>query len=135
MITCVIPHRLYRSSRPGRFDEGVDARNVASATVDLWIRAVHQQGIRRVLCLLDEAQLAFYSQVPGGLLAYYRRHGLEVTSLPTTDHIPVPHRTLTEAATWFAAEVSSSLIHCSAGIERTGAVIDHLLAIESARHP
>jgi protein-tyrosine phosphatase len=127
MITCILPGRLFASPRPGRYSKGIDSTDVPASTVDLWIRAAQTLGVQRVLCLLDAEQLDYYRQLPGGLLPYYQRNGLEVTHLPTADHRPVSDRTLIDALKWFAEDDRAALVHCSAGIERTGAVIQYII--------
>src|SRR3972149_2059995 len=82
-IEWVIPGRLARSSRPGF--GGASPAAGGPAEGEAWLDEARGQGIRSILCLLDERQLGYYRLVPGGLLETYRRAGMAVSSVPVTD--------------------------------------------------
>ena len=67
---------------------------VSRSIVDEWIRRAKRDGIRSVICLLDESQLGLYQNLPRDLMSYYRASGLQTHSgsqLPalSTFHISV----------------------------------------------
>src|SRR3972149_8093520 len=86
-IEWVIPRRPAAASRPGF--GGTNPAEVDPADVEAWLDEARVQGIRSILCLLDEGQLGYYRRVPGGLLETYRRAGMAVSSVPATD-LPTP---------------------------------------------
>ena len=96
----VIPGILYRSGRPG-----YPCESVAEAAVAEWIARARSHRIQTILCLLDEKQLAYYTEVPGGLLDYYRQAGFVVLHHPVEDHQEpaVPSAVLAKAHVDFLA--------------------------------
>ena len=108
---------LARSSRPGHRSE-----DVPIAIVDSWIERALNMGIKSLICFLAEGQLDFYSTIPSGLLDYYRNSGFEVLHLPEEDNLspPLSEETLRKAVSGFEELEKPVLIHCSAGIVRTG---------------
>jgi hypothetical protein len=126
-IEWVIPGRLARSSRPGF--GGRDPSQVEPAEVDAWLDEARALGIRSILCLLDERQLGYYHRLAGGLLETYRRAGMAVSSLPVPDMQapPIPEADLPRVWQAFRELPAPLLIHCSAGLDRTGAAVEHIL--------
>jgi hypothetical protein len=124
MITAVVPTVLLRACRPGYPNKAVDAE-----TVDAWIAEANDAKIRTILCLLDDAQLEYYLQAGGdGLLGRYRAAGFVVIHRPVADHQhpAISNELLQRIASDFLAAELPLLIHCSAGEDRTGAVIEYL---------
>jgi hypothetical protein len=70
-----IKRRRARGRRPGV--EGKRGSQVLKSVVDAWIKeAAEEQGVRSIICLLDERQLRFYEGLPSGdLIRYYRSKG------------------------------------------------------------
>ena len=128
-IQWVSENHLARASRPA-----YPNKDVLSKDVQGWINKVKSMHVRSIICLLKEDQLNFYRQVPGGLLAYYRKQGFEVVNVPISDpaHDAAGFEEL-EAALDTIYDLYQRLpkpvlIHCSAGIDRTGRIIDEIRA-------
>jgi protein-tyrosine phosphatase len=128
MVTWVIPFVLARSSRPGYWGER--ATSVSQAEVDEWLADIKQQQFRSIICLLADDQLSYYSALPIDLVTYYRQNGFEVEHLPARDHQHPPLSEEQLEKVWAAFERLSKpiLVHCSAGIDRTGAAIRYIQA-------
>ena len=86
-------------------------------------------GVRSIVCLLADDQLAYYAALPSGLLETYRSSGFEVGHVAVPDHLspPIPRKSLEEVGRLFDALAHPVLVHCSAGIDRTGAAVDTIL--------
>ena len=130
-LSWVIEGQLARSCRPGYPAKAIPA-DVVRLTVRSWLDA----GIRSVICLLAEEQLAFYSGLPDGLLAYYRDCALEVAHIPVTDYKQPPLNSREEDLVLqaFIGLPKPLLIHCSAGIDRTGAAIRKIMSTDFETH-
>lgn len=122
MFRWVLPGQLARASRPG-YGPG---RPVSELEVGVWVDAARNGGIVSVLCLLAHDQLALYGGLPGGLLEYYRARGLPVAPVPVPDHQQPALRVDEEDRVWaaFRALPRPVLVHCSAGIDRTGQAVE-----------
>jgi len=84
--------------------------------------------IRSILCLLDDEQLGRYDHLSGGLLETYRRGGFAVGHVPIRDlqTPPIPEFRLPEIWRLFQELPSPLVVHCWAGIDRTGAAVAYL---------
>ena len=117
---------LARSPRPGFPVVLPDAEVVRQ-----WTAAALEAGIRSILCILEPEQLAYYDRIDldgGGLLDYYRGCGLNVAHIPATDHRMPPLSPEELVRVWdeFVALEKPVLVHCNAGIDRTGAAVQYI---------
>ena len=129
MPNWVIEGLIATSPRPG-YTSGPETR-VDAPTVDAWLHDVTTFGIRTVMCLLAEDQLWLYKHsLPEGLLGRYEAAGLKVAHVPTLDQLTHPFTPEQYDRAWelFQEMPKPVLVHCSAGYDRTGRIVNHILA-------
>ena len=125
----VLIEELAKSPRPGYPDRVSINREV----VDEWIEKVKDMKISSIICFLSDDQLPFYSGLPSGLIQYYRDAGFDVAHIPEADYKtpPLSEEGVREAVISFEKLQKPVLVHCSAGLARTGMAIDAILHSDS----
>ena len=128
-MKAILPDRLYRSSRPGY--SGGGKLTVGMGEVQRWMEAAQSLGVVSIMCLLADEHLCLYPD--GDLLGIYRAAGFEVRHIPATDHRrpPLTEDQLAAVLQAYRELPKPALIHCSAGIDRTGAAVAHILDHET----
>jgi protein tyrosine phosphatase (PTP) superfamily phosphohydrolase (DUF442 family) len=125
----VVEGLIATSPRPG-YRPGPEI-TVADGVVEDWLDETLGFGIASVICLIGYDQLWLYRKaVPEGLIARYESAGLAVFHIPVVDQQTHPFTDAQYEAAWeaFKRMPKPVLVHCSAGMDRTGRIVDYLRA-------
>lgn len=129
MPNWVVEGLIATSPRPG-YTPGPE-HDVDGGVVEEWLTQTREFGIASVICLIGGDQLWLYRKsVPEGLIARYKSAGLNVFHIPTMDQQTHPFTDDQYEAAWQAFQILPKpvLVHCSAGMDRTGRIVRHILA-------
>ena len=128
MPNWVLEGLIATSPRPG-YTPGPE-RTVTDDIVEAWVDEAREFGIASIICLIGGDQLWLYRKaVPEGLIHRYREAGFEVCHIPTEDQQTHPFTPEQYEHAWesFQHLPKPVLVHCSAGMDRTGRVVNFIL--------
>jgi hypothetical protein len=111
---------VYGARRPG-----YPSKFVQRQLVNEWLAFMKKRGISHLICMLSEGELNYYPTLPGGLLGVYTESfGQDnVLWVPTQDKHLCSGEAVKHICYFLQRAVSEghkTVIHCSAGLGRTG---------------
>lgn len=118
--------QIGRAYRPGY---GLHHAVVSLEIVSEWIVGIKAIEAQSVICLLNQPELEWYSHLPGGLLGIYQAAGLKAVGIPVPmDPGVLEAKHLKQLEQAFIQLPKPVVIHCHAGLVRSGAAVAHLVA-------
>lgn len=150
LVIWPIPEKLACAQRPLRDHPlyGGSAKVLppeAATEVLSWIARIEKQGLRSIICLMHPKEFEYYQPLnlhPKGLLGLYRERGFQVRHIPWPDpaHAKTEeartklknrvHEIKVEAYQAFLELPHPTLLHCSAGIDRSAPVAAYIVLRE-----
>ncbi len=128
MVIWIRDGQLATGQRPG-YSPGAEF-SVARQAIDEWVEEKHRAGIASIICLLAGDQLPLYNRaLPQGLLQFYSEAGFAVANIASPDGMTDPFTAEQFEQAWQAFQTLPKpvLVHCSAGYDRTGRMVEFLL--------
>jgi protein tyrosine phosphatase len=137
MFRWLIKHQLAGGPRPRRKKKPIS--QVPKSTVDAWLeKAKSKHGIRSIICcLLDERQMRLYAELHVDLVSYYWKNGFQVAHIPVRNYKrpALSARELEKVWEAYQRLERPVLVHCSAGLGRTGKAVSYIKQKLKKLHP
>lgn len=114
---------LAYSPRPG-YPNKVVSLKMLNRTINKW----KENGIKSIICLLSNEEInEYYKVINYNLIDFYKKHGFLVYHLSITDFQkpPVNKEELVQIEVGYSKLISPILIHCGAGEDRSGCVVEY----------